>query len=256
MIGLRAQIDRKLYKNAMQNAILHETPNLHVIEAAVEDVSLIENVDRKPRIHACVLADGTQIRTNAIVITTGTFLNGEIYQGLNTRPAGRIGDPASHGLSRTFARLGFELGRLRTATPPRLIADTIDFGRFERNPPDAVPIPFSFLTKQVWLEPQKQVLLLTNFFVLTLSANKKTNSDADLLRLHESACARHCSTESCDELARRQRDERSAQLSVDRDAHYALSGSQTSSSLFGFIVDKTLGPIAVCPHLSQKIGFF
>ena len=109
-----------------------------------------------PRIAGITLADGQQIRSDCVVITTGTFLSAEIYKGNVTTPAGRMGDAASYGLSKTFANAGFNLGRLRTGTPPRLIADTIDFSKFILMPPDEKPIMFSFLNKESWLPFEKQ----------------------------------------------------------------------------------------------------
>lgn len=179
VIGLRAQIDRKLYKKAMQEEILENTPRLKVIEASVEDFYIDERPmqeekgtekERKKRegelIHynenrgnicGCILADGRTIRTSCLIITTGTFLGGRIYRGLECEEAGRLGDASSFGLSRTFARFGFKLSRLRTGTPPRLVSSTINFEPFIPILPDQQPILFSFLTQKVWLSPEKQL---------------------------------------------------------------------------------------------------
>lgn len=97
------------------------------------------------------------IEAKCVVITTGTFLSARIFRGLESWPAGRMGDPAANGLSKTFSRLGFALGRLRTGTPPRLVLHTIDFSKFTPLPPDRKPIPFSYMTDEVWLPPKKQV---------------------------------------------------------------------------------------------------
>ncbi|KAI6242185.1 Glucose-inhibited division protein A-related domain containing protein [Aphelenchoides fujianensis] len=158
VLGLRAQIDRQRYPRLMQEEIVHKTPNLSVLEAAVEDLIVEEPTDgRRPRVGGCVLADGTLINSKCVVITTGTFLSGEIYVGHRSYPAGRRGEAASYGLSRTFQRLGLELGRFRTGTSPRLDAKTIDFARFGREmPPDRVPVPFSFMTDEVWLPFERQ----------------------------------------------------------------------------------------------------
>ncbi|CAD5212654.1 unnamed protein product [Bursaphelenchus okinawaensis] len=155
VLGLRAQMDREIYLKNMQQEILN-TPGLMVLESAVEDLVLEESTN-KMRIYGCVLGDGTIVNSNTVMLTTGTFLSAEIYRGMTSKPAGRIGDAASYGLSRTFNRLGFVLGRLRTGTPPRLDADTIDFTKFEEAPPDQKPIPFSYLTKKVWIGVDQQL---------------------------------------------------------------------------------------------------
>uniref|UniRef100_A0A914YFU5 Protein MTO1 homolog, mitochondrial n=1 Tax=Panagrolaimus superbus TaxID=310955 RepID=A0A914YFU5_9BILA len=158
VLGLRAQIDRKLYKKFMQKEIFEEIPNLDVYEGAVEDLYLEQPTSPNgiPKVKGVILADGRHIYSDCVVITTGTFLSAEIYKGNVTTPAGRIGDAASYGLSKTFSNVGFRLGRLRTGTPPRLIADSIDFSKFELMPPDEKPIMFSFLNKEPWLAPEKQ----------------------------------------------------------------------------------------------------
>ncbi|KAI6181924.1 Protein MTO1-like protein, mitochondrial [Aphelenchoides besseyi] len=158
VLGLRAQIDRNRYPQLLQDELVNRTPNLYVLEAAVEDLVLEHGVHKKkPRIRGCVLADGTVINSTSVVITTGTFLRAEIFCGVNVTPAGRRGEDASYGLSKTFQMLGLELGRFRTGTSPRLNAKTIDFTRFKLMPPDVVPDPFSFLTKSIWLPFEKQL---------------------------------------------------------------------------------------------------
>uniref|UniRef100_A0A7E4V9B7 Protein MTO1 homolog, mitochondrial n=1 Tax=Panagrellus redivivus TaxID=6233 RepID=A0A7E4V9B7_PANRE len=153
VLGLRAQIDRDVYRRNMQEEIA-STPNLTVLEGAVED--LIVSPSNETTVGGVVLADGTAVASDAVVITTGTFLAAQIYKGSQTWPAGRLGDPASNGLSRTFATLGFELGRLRTGTPPRLAGDSIDFSQFELMPPDSKPILFSYLSEKPWLPINEQ----------------------------------------------------------------------------------------------------
>lgn len=92
-----------------------------------------------------------------MVITTGTFLSAQIFIGLESKPAGRIGEAASYGLSATLKRLGFKLGRLRTGTPPRLEKSTIDFSATEEKRGDDRPTPFSFMNNLVWLNPLDQI---------------------------------------------------------------------------------------------------
>ncbi|HUC60635.1 MAG TPA: tRNA uridine-5-carboxymethylaminomethyl(34) synthesis enzyme MnmG [Alphaproteobacteria bacterium] len=142
--GPRAQADRKLYREALA-AILAEMPDLDLIEASVEDVTL----DRAGRVAGIVTAEGAEIAAGAVVITTGTFLRGLIHIGEEKIPAGRVGEAPSVGLSATLARFGFALGRLKTGTPPRLDGRTIDWAALEVQHGDAPPVPFSFLTDRI-----------------------------------------------------------------------------------------------------------
>src|SRR5262245_33227393 len=141
--GPRAQTDRKLYAHAMQAAI-HAIPNLEIIEAEADDL-LIES----GRARAVRLTDGREIRTGAVVLTTGTFLRGLIHIGERQIPAGRVGEAPAMGLSRTLEDLGLALGRLKTGTPPRLDGRTIEWSILEMQPGDDPPEPFSILTKQI-----------------------------------------------------------------------------------------------------------
>ena len=141
--GPRAQADRKLYAQAMQRA-LRETPNLTVIEAEVDDLTIGTGGVTGVR-----LADGRALRCAAAVLTTGTFLRGLIHIGERQTPAGRVGEAPAIGLSLTLERLRFALGRLKTGTPPRLDGSTIDWGAVEMQPGDEPPEPFSTLTARI-----------------------------------------------------------------------------------------------------------
>jgi tRNA uridine 5-carboxymethylaminomethyl modification enzyme len=147
--GPRAQADRRLYAAAMQQA-MRDTPNLAVIEAEVDDLVL-----HSDEIAGVKLADGRQLNCAAVVITTGTFLRGLIHIGERQIPAGRVGEAPAAGLSRTFERLGFSLGRLKTGTPPRLDGRSIDWGAIEMQPGDDPPELFSTLTESI-RNPQVQ----------------------------------------------------------------------------------------------------
>ncbi|XP_049291563.1 protein MTO1 homolog, mitochondrial [Anopheles funestus] len=153
--GPRAQIDRKLYKREVQQT-LENTPNLTIIEASVEDI-VLSRQSEQPQLAGVKLADGRTIVANSLVITTGTFLRGQINIGLETRPAGRMGDEPAIGLAKSIEQLGFQLGRLKTGTPPRIHRDSIHFEQLPRHPGDNPPIPFSFLNDRVWLEPDQQL---------------------------------------------------------------------------------------------------
>ena len=141
--GPRAQADRKLYAQAMQNAIT-ATVHLSVIEGEADE--LIISVDRVTGVR---LTDRRELSAAAVVITTGTFLRGLIHLGEKTWPAGRVGEAPALGLSRSFEHLGFTLGRLKTGTPPRLDGTTIDWPAVEMQPGDDPPEPFSVMTDAI-----------------------------------------------------------------------------------------------------------
>ncbi|XP_014203386.1 protein MTO1 homolog, mitochondrial [Copidosoma floridanum] len=151
--GLRAQIDRSLYKKHLQTELFN-TPGLQIHEAAVEDLLLNDYYDKCCGI---ILKDGTKIYSDSVVITTGTFLKGQINIGLEIRPAGRLDDEPSIGLANTLERLGFRMGRLKTGTPPRLEKASLDFSKCIRQSADEIPEPFSFMNDSVWIDPKKQV---------------------------------------------------------------------------------------------------
>jgi tRNA uridine 5-carboxymethylaminomethyl modification enzyme len=147
--GPRAQADRKLYRQAIQS-LLRDQAGLEVRAGAVEDLS----IDSAGRCHGVVDGTGRLISAGAVVLTTGTFLRGLIHIGETTTPAGRVGEAPALGLSKTLARIGFRLGRLKTGTPPRLDGRTIDYGGLEVQPGDDPPEPFSMLTTRI---SQRQV---------------------------------------------------------------------------------------------------
>ncbi|XP_044731978.1 protein MTO1 homolog, mitochondrial [Chrysoperla carnea] len=155
--GLRAQIDRKLYKHHLQKDLFENTPNLKIIEAPVEDLYVEGLSDSCSKCCGVILINGTKILSKTVVITTGTFLKGQINIGLDVRPAGRIGDAPSIGLANTLSSIGFRMGRLKTGTPPRLKSDKINFNVCEKHLGDEYPIPFSFLNKEVWIKPEDQL---------------------------------------------------------------------------------------------------
>ena len=141
--GPRAQADRKLYAAAMQTAI-RETANLSVIEGEADEL-IVSN----GRVTGIRLGDGRELSTGAVVITTGTFLRGLIHLGEKNWPAGRVGEAPAVGLSASFERFGFALGRLKTGTPPRLDGTTIDWSAVEMQPGDDPPEPFSVMTDRI-----------------------------------------------------------------------------------------------------------
>jgi tRNA uridine 5-carboxymethylaminomethyl modification enzyme len=141
--GPRAQADRKLYAAAMQAAIT-ETERLSVIEGEADELLVSDG-----RVTGIRLGDGRELRAGAVVVTTGTFLRGLIHLGEKNWPAGRVGEAPALGLSKSFERAGFALGRLKTGTPPRLDGSTIDWASVQMQPGDEPPEPFSVMTDAI-----------------------------------------------------------------------------------------------------------
>ena len=141
--GPRSQIDRKLYREAMQ-AELAATPNLSIEAEAVEDLIVENGV-----VVGAVGASGRTWRAKAVVLTTGTFLKGVIHLGEQRIPAGRVGDAPAIGLSDRLYASGVAMGRLKTGTPARLDGRTIHWDRLEMQDADAEPVPFSFLNDRI-----------------------------------------------------------------------------------------------------------
>src|SRR5438552_15158176 len=138
----RAQADKAGYRYVMRR-ILERTANLFIKQAEVTEILFDGD-----HISGIELLDGRRVSAQAVVLTTGTFLNGLIHIGEKTFTAGRNGEPASITLANSIRGLGFNWGRLKTGTPPRLDRRTIDFPVFEQQPGDPEPTPFSFRTTQ------------------------------------------------------------------------------------------------------------
>ncbi len=142
--GPRAQADRRLYREAMQDILCRQT-NLDIFAASVEDLLLEEN----GRVRGVLLAGGREMPGASVVLTTGTFLRGCIHIGERQIPAGRVNEAPALGLSTTLERLGFELGRLKTGTPPRLDGRSIDWDMVVAQKGDDPPVPFSFMNSRI-----------------------------------------------------------------------------------------------------------
>jgi len=139
----RAQADKKIYAAWMRQRLMTE-PGIEWVFARAGAI-LTEN----GRVVGLGLEDGESIGCDALVVTTGTFLNGLLHIGREQRSAGRAGEPATHRLAESLKSVGFVWGRLKTGTPPRLDRSSIDFSKFKAEPGDEPPVPFSYLTKSI-----------------------------------------------------------------------------------------------------------
>jgi tRNA uridine 5-carboxymethylaminomethyl modification enzyme len=139
----RAQCDKQLYRLAMKK-VLEKQAHLHIRQALVERLVVEDGA-----VAGVTDQTGFSYGAKKVIITTGTFLNGLIHIGPVSYPAGRAGEIASISLAGSLRELGFEMGRMKTGTPPRLRASTIDFSCLERQDSDLNPVPFSFTTTQL-----------------------------------------------------------------------------------------------------------
>ncbi|MEQ1723024.1 MAG: tRNA uridine-5-carboxymethylaminomethyl(34) synthesis enzyme MnmG [Pseudobdellovibrio sp.] len=146
--GSRAQSDKHIYSE-LQKAVLRNQPNLDLLEGEVKRLILTNSI-----CEGVVLQDGSEIRAKAVIITTGTFMNGVMHFGLKQISGGRIGDQASIGLSDQLAEFGFEVKRLKTGTPARLHKDSIDWSKTRPEGGDEVFYPFSHTSQKKYYLPQ------------------------------------------------------------------------------------------------------
>jgi len=151
----RAQCDKKQYRIRMREWLENE-PNLRILQAEVGELLIFSN-----KIAGVRLKDGRDLPSEAVVVTTGTFLNGLAHVGEQKYACGRNGEPPSNTLGAQLRTLGLPWTRLKTGTPPRLDGRTIDWARFEEQPGDKVPTPFSFLTEKIEREQIKCYLSYT-----------------------------------------------------------------------------------------------
>jgi tRNA uridine 5-carboxymethylaminomethyl modification enzyme len=161
MHGPRAQADRHAYQREIRR-ILEAQPGLTLHQETAEELLVEETVQGRKRISGVKTAAGEIYRAKAVVLCAGTFMGGLLHFGEKTTPGGRIGDPATDGLSRSLGQLGFTLARFKTGTPPRLDGRTIDYEKTERQDGDAEPEPFSFLTEKIDCEQLPCWITYTN----------------------------------------------------------------------------------------------
>ncbi len=146
--GNRAQADKHQYKTEMRR-VLEAQSHLTIAREEAEELIVTGGVIRGLR-----TAQGNEYLAGAVVITTGTFLRGLVHVGMNSHPAGRVGEKPSNMLSESLLACGFEVARLKTGTPPRLLRDTIDFSKCDIQEGDRDPKPFSFQTESVDQRPK------------------------------------------------------------------------------------------------------
>jgi tRNA uridine 5-carboxymethylaminomethyl modification enzyme len=154
--GPRAQADKYRYAAEVQQ-LLATCPGLTILAGEAAEI-LTDSGGTGSNLTGVLLADGSTVRCRCAIVTTGTFLRGLMHTGETRTEGGRVGESAARGLSSSLSRLGLELGRLKTGTPPRLHRDSIDFAAFEPQPGDAEPAPFSYLNDSCsWRPPLRQV---------------------------------------------------------------------------------------------------
>ncbi|HQY88933.1 MAG TPA: tRNA uridine-5-carboxymethylaminomethyl(34) synthesis enzyme MnmG, partial [Tepidisphaeraceae bacterium] len=152
--GPRAQADKHRYAREVQR-LLGTCPNLTIVSG---EVARIDVEDQQVRgVH---LADGSELIARCLIVTTGTFMSALMHTGEAKTEGGRVGEAAARSISDSLRELGFDLGRLKTGTPPRLHKDSIDYSKFEIQPGDTAPSPFSFLNEyeiENWNPPLQQI---------------------------------------------------------------------------------------------------
>jgi len=176
----RAQADKYKYKNHIR-MLLEQTPNLTIVEAIVSQI-IIE----KDTVRAVKCIDGTLYYAPTVILTTGTFLRGLMHIGTEQFPGGRLDEPASNELSDSLRQIGLQLKRLKTGTPPRLDASTVDLDKLEIQHGDDKSVPFSFMTERIerpqipcWItytNPQIHKLLRDNLHIAPLYSGQITST--------------------------------------------------------------------------------
>ena len=224
--GPRAQIDREIYRYEMQKQ-LESYKNLSIYECLVVDIKTPERAENRNAFIPSdtgyddastqdfkivldptnkegipdptnssssdqILEAQTCVFAKTVVLATGTFLGGEIHIGLHSYASGRLGEKASTQLSDTLRRIGFNLGRLKTGTPPRLLLDSIRFSDLEVQPGDTEPEPFSFLNESPSVEPSKQVNCFLTATTPTTHALLRENFDKSLHIRQDVLGPRYC----------------------------------------------------------------
>ena len=160
MHGPRAQADRRAYQQEVRRLVELQA-NLALRQETVEDL-LVEGAASSPRVVGVRVRGGAVYRAQAVILSTGTFMQGLLHYGDQTLPGGRAGEEANSGISRALGRLGFEMARFKTGTPPRVDGRTVDYRKTEHQPGDDDPQPFSFLTDEIQCEQLPCWITYTN----------------------------------------------------------------------------------------------
>lgn len=168
--GPRAQADRKLYRDAMQQ-LLNDYPNLSLVQGSADDLIVEDG-----QVTGLKTLEGDEYQCGAVVLTTGTFLRGLIYRGEEITPAGRVGEEPTIGLAETLERLEFPLARLKTGTPARLDGRTIDWDALDEQQADERPQPFSYMNKEITVPQIPCHITYTNAETHKIIADNLTKS--------------------------------------------------------------------------------
>lgn len=220
----RAQADRKAYQITMQN-VLENQPNLKIIEDMIEKI-LVEN----GKVIGVVGKSGNIYRANAVIITTGTFLSGLLHIGLKSFEGGRIGEEASYSLSKSLKGIGFELGRLKTGTSPRIDKTTVNTSNLIRQEGDKIPIPFSFSTNEIKINQIPCYLTYTNELTHEIIRNNLDKSPLYGAKKITGTGVRYCP--SIEDKVVKFKDKPRHQIFIEPDGDvYYLNGVSTSLPL-------------------------
>lgn len=189
--GHRAQIDRNLYKKHMQNE-LSQTKNLDIMTTSVEDLIIEEDPLEGTVCKGIINEMGHKISSGATIVTTGTFLRGQINIGSVSYPAGRLGDKPTIKLAETIERLKFKLGRLKTGTPPRIDPKSINYDKTAIHFGDNPPLPFSELSERVWIDSDKQMPTWLTYTTPAVERLVLENLDSNVHVTGGTTGPRHC----------------------------------------------------------------
>ncbi|CAN7939918.1 unnamed protein product, partial [Ixodes pacificus] len=188
--GPRAQADRQAYRLTMQELILSHK-NLKVLEGSATDLLLCTS-SKEPQIAGIVLSNNMVVHTKKLILTTGTFLGGIVRVGKKSFPAGRIGEQPSTRLAKALEHHKFNVGRLRTGTPPRLRSDSINWKVLQEQVGDSPPVPFSFLSHSVSLPQVSCYITHTNEVTHDIVRKNMHRSTAASTCLKDIKAPRYC----------------------------------------------------------------
>ncbi len=175
MHGPRAQADKKRYQQEIKR-VVEQQDGLDLKQDAAEDLVVEATPGHVPRIVGVRVRGDAEYRARCVILTTGTFLQALMHTGEAKTPGGRAGEGTTQGISGALRRLGFQIDRFKTGTPPRINGRTIDFGRCEEQLGDDVPQPFSFLSSEIQIEQLPCWITYTNVQVHDLIRSESASS--------------------------------------------------------------------------------